>query len=390
MNKIIKNYTDLRNPAAFTGASRFVENNKQFTLKNVEKELIKHDFYTLHKPIIKKFIRNKTIVNGCNDTWQIDLIDVKNLKNKSFSQYFTFLFTCIDAFSRKAFVIPIKNKSAEETTRAFNEILIKNKQKPVNIYSDNGKEFLGLFRENLKKLKINQIFTKSIFKASIVERFNKTLQTIMYRIFTFQNNKNYNSILNKIVDNYNNTIHSSIKMTPNQVNKKNEKLVAYNLYGDINSETNYIEFYFKKGDYVRLQIDKSIFEKGFTDNWSKEIYIIHRLIPSIPPKYTIKTIENIILNNSFYKQELQKVTHNEFPYDTFELIDTKNNKLEIKKINANYESNKTIIIDKKKYEVAYLDDEKRKALSTESATNEIKKKQEKIEKRFTRSSLNVK
>ncbi len=212
----------------------------------------------------------------------------------------------------------------------------------------------------------------------------------MYRIFTFQNNKNYNSILNKIVDNYNNTIHSSIKMTPNQVNKKNEKLVAFNLYGDINSETNYIEFYFKKGDYVRLQIDKSIFEKGFTDNWSKEIYIIHRLIPSIPPKYTIKTIENIILNNSFYKQELQKVTHNEFPYDTFELIDTKNNKLEIKKINANYESNKTIIIDKKKYEVAYLDDEKRKALSTESATNEIKKKQEKIEKRFTRSSLNVK
>ena len=145
MNKIIKKYTDLRNPAAFTGASRFVENNKQFKLKNVKTELIKHDFYTLHKPIIKKFKRNKTIVNGCNDTWQIDLIDVKNLKNKSYSQYFTFLFTVIDAFSRKAFVVPIKNKSAEETTRAFNEILIKNKkQKPLNIYSDNGKEFLGI------------------------------------------------------------------------------------------------------------------------------------------------------------------------------------------------------------------------------------------------------
>ena len=55
MNKILKIYTNAEKPGAFGGAARFVQNNNQFKINDVNNELIKHDFYTLHKPIIKKF-----------------------------------------------------------------------------------------------------------------------------------------------------------------------------------------------------------------------------------------------------------------------------------------------------------------------------------------------
>ena len=189
MNDILTKYTDPKHPGSFSGLQGFKKNNPH--LKGISKILFKNETYTLHKPTIKKFKRRKTFVPNIDDTWQVDLVDVVNLKNKKYSQFYSFILTCIDVFSKYAWAIPIKTKSANETADAINNIFLNSKRKPRRVYSDRGKEFLGAFAQTLKKNDIQQMFTKSKFKAAVVERFNRTLKEKMFRYFTFSKEKNY-------------------------------------------------------------------------------------------------------------------------------------------------------------------------------------------------------
>ena len=77
--------------------------------------------YTLHMPKRKKFTRNKVIVSGIDNTWQADLVDLNRLSRKN--NGFKYVITCIDVFSKFAWVIPIKTKTAKDTVEGFKKIL---------------------------------------------------------------------------------------------------------------------------------------------------------------------------------------------------------------------------------------------------------------------------
>ena len=76
--------------------------------------------------------------------------------------------------------------------------------------------------------------TENEEKSCVVERWNKTIKTKMWKMFTVNNNTVYWDKIDKIVNNYNNTWHSSIKMSPVEASKKkNESKVWNNLYSDL-------------------------------------------------------------------------------------------------------------------------------------------------------------
>jgi hypothetical protein len=208
------------------------------------------------------------------------------------------------------------------------------------LYSDRGKEFLGKFKSYIESLSIRHFFTKSINKASIAERVNRTLKQKIYRYFTYSKSKNYISVLDKLVKSYNNSYHSSIKMAPSEVNKKNEKIVFSNQYGSL--DDTYCEIKFTIGDYVRTAVEKSLFEKGFTQNWSTELYIVKEIIPTIPLKYVIMDLDGEILKKEYYFEEIQLVDKIQFPYDTFKIIDAKKDQVLIEKLNSPSENKKWI------------------------------------------------
>lgn len=168
----------------------------------------------------------------------------------------------------------------------------------------------------MKEQSIINIDTKSIHKASIVERFNRTLKEKMFRYFTQTKKQKYINVLAQLVENYNNSYHRTIKMKPCQVTEKNEKKVFNTLYGE--DEDYIVKYNLNIGDYVREVVDKKVFEKGYTPNWSKEIYLVHARFPSKPPTYQIKTLDGKEFEWKYYQQELQKVY---WPYDTFEIVD---------------------------------------------------------------------
>ena len=90
-------------------------------------------------------------------------------------------------------------------------------------------------------------------------------------------------MLDKFVDPYNNSVHSSIKISPVEVSqKKNENKVVRNLYSDFGGKT--LTPHFSVGDNVRIT-KKKLFEKGFTPRWSEEVF--NKIILTISTTYKI-------------------------------------------------------------------------------------------------------
>ena len=163
----------------------------------------------LHKPITKKFRKSRVISKGIDKIWAADLVEMQ--KFSKWNKGITYLLMVI--------------KKTESVSSAFDKIFKKSKRQPELLWTDEGSKFVSNhFKEFLKKIKIKLYHTENEEKSSIVERWNKTMKNRMWKIFSANNNTVYWDKLKDLVDDYNNTKHSSVKMTPTEASKKeNEK-----------------------------------------------------------------------------------------------------------------------------------------------------------------------
>ena len=226
-----KLYKDPNFPGSFGGKQQFYRHVKKLypliKFKDVEKFLISSDSYTLHKPVRAPRKYRRIYTKGIGYLYQVDLVDMSKFSHEN--KGFKWIITCIDTFSKKAWAFKMKNKSGSSITNAMRALL--QAQRPQKIEFDQGTEFYNNHFLNL--LKRNAIKHYSIYsdrKCAIVERFNRTLKTRMYRAFTAQGNHRYIDILHKLVDGYNDSKHRSIGMSPNEVNHGNENIVRKMLY----------------------------------------------------------------------------------------------------------------------------------------------------------------
>ena len=313
--KLKKIYYNLQGPGSLSGVESVFRVAKEKGIKKITREQVKkwlqsQDVYTLHKPARKKFTRNRVIVGGKDDQFQADLVDMMSLSE--YNDGFNYILTCIDIFSKSAWAIPLKNKTGTDITEAFKTIF-KSGRKPVKLQTDKGTEFLNRqFQSFLKKENVRFFTTNSEAKSSVVERFNRTLKTKMWKYFTFKNTWRYIDVLPDIIKSYNNSFHRSIQMKPNEVNKKNEDVVWHTLYGQTHRKP--VRFKFNVGDQVRISKTKRTFDKGYIPNWTREIFIISERLPRQPPVYRLKDQQDEILEGTFYEQELQKSTQQDGVY----------------------------------------------------------------------------
>ena len=187
----------------------------------------------LHKPITKNFTKRKVISNGIDKIWAAGLVEMQ--KFSKWNKGIKYLLMVIDIFSKYGWIKPLKDKKTESVNKAFDEIFKKSKRKPLMLWTDKGSEFISKhFKGFLKKEKITLYHTENEEKSSVVERWNRTIKNRMWKMFTANNNTVYWDKLDKLVDDYNNTKHSSVNMTPKEASKKKkEEKVLANLYGDL-------------------------------------------------------------------------------------------------------------------------------------------------------------
>ena len=108
----------------------------------------------------------------------------------------------------------------------------------------------------------------------------------------------YYDVLDDIVNEYDNTKHSTIKMKPKDVKNDNKRVYI--------DEHNKKSARYNVGDRVRISKFKNTFAKGYTSNWSREIFIVNRINDTVPYTYNLKDLNYEEIIGSFYYRELQK------------------------------------------------------------------------------------
>ena len=139
--------------------------------------------------------------------------------------------------------------------------------------------------------------THSEGKSVVAERFIRTLKSKIYKYMTSLSKNMYIDKLDDIVNEYNNTYHTTIKMKPIDVKD--------NTYINSDKEVNDKDPKFKIGDHVRISKYKNIFAKGHTPNWSEAILVIKKVKNSVPWTYEINDLNYEEITGTFYEKKLQ-------------------------------------------------------------------------------------
>ena len=167
----------------------------------------------LHKPVKRKFPHCHVIVYSVDDVWGADLVDMREWKN--YNKGYVHMLTVIDVMSKYAWAIPLKDKKGDTVKTALEKIITESGRTPDHLWVDEGGEFYNkTMKAYLNKNNIIMYSTYSENKSAVVERFNRTLKTNMWKRFTAENTRKWIDMLPKLLSDYNNRKHSSIKMSP--------------------------------------------------------------------------------------------------------------------------------------------------------------------------------
>ena len=320
-------YFNLSSPACFSGLNKVLtearKRDPSITLEDVKTFLEKQDTYTLHKPVQRKFPRNKTIAVGIDSDWQADLCEMKSVKK--FNDGFTYILTVIDVLSKYAWAEPIPNKKPESVVEAFKKILKESGRKPWRLLTDKGNEFRGKpFQDFVAGQNIKYLQSESPdIKASVAERYNRTLKARLWKYFTQSASLRYIEALPKLVTAINHSYHRSIKCRPVDVTLENEQEIWERLYGQKLPEP---DFKFNIGDKVRIAQYKHVFKKGYLPNFTQEIFTVVKQLGRYPPVYQIEDLNSEAITGIFYEHELVKVVKPEEIYKIEKIIKTRKRK----------------------------------------------------------------
>ena len=157
-------------------------------------------------------------------------------------------------------------------------------------------------------------------KSVVAERFIRTLKNKIYKYMTTISKNVYIDKLDDIVNEYNNTYHKTIKIKP--VDVKDNTCI------DFEKEVSNKDTKFKIGDHVRISKYKNIFAKGYTPNWSEEVFVIKKVKDTVPWTYVINDLNGNEIIGTFYEKELQKTNQKEFRIE--KILRKKGNKLYVK------------------------------------------------------------
>jgi hypothetical protein len=226
-------YYDPAHPASFTGITKLwasVRNNNEYglTYGDVKEWLGQQDTYVRHKPAKKIFKREQILMSRMDQQWDADVMDM--LKFARHNDGYRYLAIFIDIFSRYIWVRPLKTKKPTDMVEAMENVFSQGR-KPLSIRTDRGSEYMGKeVQKYLAKMHISHFTARNALHANYAERVIRTLKGKIYRYFTkFQTNK-YIDVLPDIVYAYLNSVHTSTKFKPIEINSRNQQSIYEKLY----------------------------------------------------------------------------------------------------------------------------------------------------------------
>ena len=251
----------------------------------------------LHKPVRRRFGKRTVFAKQVDDIWTADLVDMSPFFRSNMG--YKYLLTVIDVYSKYGWVMLLKTKTGKEVAQAFRKLFLAGH--PSRLWTDKGTEFYNQqLKSVLEAINVMLYSTENEEKPSVVERWNRTMKNIMWKYFTANNTQKYIDVLPSMVDKYNSTCHRLIKLTPSGArHPSNYKHVFNALYAKVRKST---LPKFHVGDKVLITRKKGTFEKGFTPNWTEEVFAISSVRATEPPMNTIMDQLGEPVQGTIYEQ----------------------------------------------------------------------------------------
>ena len=284
-----KNYTNPSHPIAYSGINTvYLYYGKRIPIGEIARTLSSIDSYARHKES-KQLRRNPTFVYKRRQQFQIDLVEVHQLSD--YNDGFKYLFNAIDIFSRFAFSIPMKSKTAASTLQAFKSVLQQAVTYPESVYSDRGAEIKNtLFFTFCREHNIKVMFADTSVHAAYVERFNRSLKTLLYKHYWHWENESspFVDVVEKLVKTYNERYHRGIGMSPSEGEKSKNASKIRNIHEKKYARVKRKKPKFKVGDEVRVSVLKSKFSREYHQRFREEVFKIKSVSTKLPiPTYTL-------------------------------------------------------------------------------------------------------
>ena len=267
-----------------TSVKKLYENvkNRGITMKQVKEFIEKQEAHQLfQKPKSVNYF--PIFANHKNEIFQADIMDVSNISGAN--KNVKYLLTCIDVYSRFAYVIPMTNKESSTVTDAMKNII--DEEKPEIITTDIGSEYISqnfeklLKTEGIQHVKVPKDDHK---RLAIIDRFIRTLRSKIEKYLVMYNTTKYIDVLPKLVESYNTGYHSGIKKIPEEVEDTDKDIDQMLL--EKYQKAKQTEIKYEVGQKVRHLLNLNRFEKKTAPRWSKTI---HSIIAKNTHSYTLDT-----------------------------------------------------------------------------------------------------
>ena len=309
-------YHDPAGVGALGGLERFYRRVKalrpSIRRADVADWLSGQDAYTLHRAARQRFPRRQTIVGGSGQQLQADLMDTRS--HAAANDGVNFVLTAVDCFSRKGWAVPVRSKSGENVAEALERVL--GEQRFDRLQTDKGKEFYNArVAATLRRHGVDHFSTEDdVVKASLVERFNRSLRNRLHRYMTSRDSDRFVDALPLLVESYNETPHGATGLAPNDVNDDNQALVFDRLYETgVDGRGRSIvgrraPVPLPIGTVVRLSKARGAFDRGYTDQWTTELFkVVETVDDAWPTVYRVADLAGEPINGIIYRHQLQPV-----------------------------------------------------------------------------------
>lgn len=296
-------------PHSFGGKYRSYDYYNELTKHQVDEELKKNDIYTKFLQYKRAKHHNPVYVYGKREQFQADTVKFPDPLMKKASRGNTNLLVIIDVFTKYVWLYPLPNIKGSNIAKCLREVFSINR--PQKFTTDAGTEFLNRdVTRVLNDFNIKHYVAKGRTKASVAERFNLTIQRLIYQLCRHHNTNDWTSdiVLGKATKIYLNRKHRTIKMSPAEAELPKSQKKLSRIYHEKYRKatlTRKKKLKFKVGDTVRISILRTPFKRGYHQYFTTEVWTVSRVLNNLPlPRYIVKDAQNNELDNVLNENEL--------------------------------------------------------------------------------------
>lgn len=286
-----KIYFDPGHPASFSGPRKVYNLVRKAgyspSFRYIKQWVQDQEAYSIHKPVRRKFQRNRVVVSGKDILWDADLGDMQDVAADN--DNYRFFLLIIDVFSKFIWVRPLLNKTAKATKEAVEDVISQGRV-CKKFRTDKGGEFnSNVLKTYLKSIGVHYYTSQNESKANYSERCIKSIKVKLIRYMTHNNTRRYIDVLQDIVKSYNNTVHRTTGMKPVDITDAIAKRLWWKIYKPKGKPKKKPAYTFSLGDTVRISFLKDKFSREYDQTFTGEYFtIIDRYRRSGIPVYELE------------------------------------------------------------------------------------------------------